>query len=86
MRLLENEAKQLLSEAGLPIPRELVTASPAEAAGFAQSLGGPMVIKAQVRPMTLERRVTAVVVEKRVVPQSDPVGLLWRVRSCALRE
>ena len=48
MRLLEHEAKQLLSEAGLLIPRELLTASPEKAASFAQSLGGPVVVKAQV--------------------------------------
>src|SRR5512143_4132459 len=48
MRLLEHEAKQLLSEAGLAIPREVNTASPEEAANFAQSLGGPVVVKAQV--------------------------------------
>lgn len=48
MRLLEHEAKQLLSEAGIPIPRETVVSSPEEASAFAQSLNAPVVLKAQV--------------------------------------
>ncbi len=48
MRLLEHEAKQLLSEAGLAVPRELVTSEPDAAAEFARALGAPVVVKAQV--------------------------------------
>ena len=48
MRLLEFEAKLLLAEAGIATPPELVTASAAEAAAFARTLGAPVVLKAQV--------------------------------------
>jgi succinyl-CoA synthetase beta subunit len=48
MRLLEFEAKLLLAEAGITTPPELVTASAAEAAAFARTLGAPVVLKAQV--------------------------------------
>ena len=48
MRLLEFEAKLLLAEAGIATPPELVTASAAEAAAYARTLGAPVVLKAQV--------------------------------------
>ena len=48
MRLLEHEAKQLLAEVGIPVPREIVTASPTAAADFARALDAPVVLKAQV--------------------------------------
>ncbi len=48
MRLLEHEAKQLLAEAGIPIPRETVVSVAEEAVTFARSLNAPVVLKAQV--------------------------------------
>jgi len=48
MRVLEFEAKQLLREKGLPIPLGEIAISPLEAARAAQSLGGTVVIKAQL--------------------------------------
>jgi succinyl-CoA synthetase beta subunit/citryl-CoA synthetase large subunit len=48
MRLLEHEAKQLLSEIGIPIPREAVVTTPNEAAAFARALNAPVVVKAQI--------------------------------------
>lgn len=47
MRLYEYQAKQLFSNAGLPIPRGIVATTPAEAALAAQQLG-QCVVKAQV--------------------------------------
>jgi succinyl-CoA synthetase beta subunit/citryl-CoA synthetase large subunit len=48
MRVLEFEAKQLLREQGLPVPNGELAASSQEAARAAQSLGGAVVIKAQL--------------------------------------
>jgi succinyl-CoA synthetase beta subunit len=48
MRVLEFEAKQLLREQGLPISQGELATSPQEAARAAQSLGGSVVIKAQL--------------------------------------
>ncbi|MBI3733329.1 MAG: acetate--CoA ligase family protein [Chloroflexi bacterium] len=48
MRLLEFEAKQLLSDVGIEVPREALVSSPAEAEAYARGLGVPVVVKAQV--------------------------------------
>jgi succinyl-CoA synthetase beta subunit len=48
MRLYEFEGKQLLRENGVPVPRGQVAADPEECAIAAASLGGAVVVKAQL--------------------------------------
>src|SRR5947209_13487148 len=48
MKVHEYQAKQLLAEAGAPVPRGVVVSSPAEAQQAFDQLGGPVVLKAQV--------------------------------------
>lgn len=48
MRLYEFEAKKLFSKAGIPIPQGELVKSPGEAKAFAEKLGKPVVLKAQI--------------------------------------
>lgn len=48
MKLHEFQAKQLLADAGIPIPKGGVAYSADEAAAVATSIGDPVVVKAQV--------------------------------------
>lgn len=48
MKVLEYEAKAILSQTGLPIPGGRVAASADEAESIARELGGPVVLKAQI--------------------------------------
>lgn len=48
MKIHEYQAKELFGAFSIPVPRERVAASPAEAVSFAKELGLPVVIKAQV--------------------------------------
>jgi succinyl-CoA synthetase beta subunit len=48
MKIHEYQAKEIFAAFGIPVPRERVAASPAEAAMLAPELGMPVVIKAQV--------------------------------------
>jgi len=48
MKIHEYQAKELFKAAGIPVPRERVASTAAEAAAAAQELGLPVVIKAQV--------------------------------------
>ena len=48
MKLYEHQARELLREAGIPVPAGDVAHSPQEAARLARELGPPVVIKAQV--------------------------------------
>uniref|UniRef100_A0A7C4GA37 Succinate--CoA ligase [ADP-forming] subunit beta n=1 Tax=candidate division WOR-3 bacterium TaxID=2052148 RepID=A0A7C4GA37_UNCW3 len=48
MKIHEYQAKELFGAFSIPVPRERVAASPAEAVSFARELGLPVVIKAQV--------------------------------------
>jgi succinyl-CoA synthetase beta subunit len=48
MKIHEYQAKELLAAAGAPIPRGIVAGSPAEAVKAFDTLGGPVVLKAQV--------------------------------------
>jgi succinyl-CoA synthetase beta subunit len=48
MKIHEFQAKAILADAGVPIPRGRVAASPAEVRAVAQELGGPVVVKAQI--------------------------------------
>ncbi|MEU9385316.1 ADP-forming succinate--CoA ligase subunit beta [Streptomyces sp. NPDC048279] len=49
MDLYEHQARELFEEHGIVVPRAEVTDSPKEARGIARRLGGPVVVKAQVK-------------------------------------
>ena len=49
MDLFEHEARDLFEKHGVPVPRGRVAADPAEARSAAAALGGPVVVKAQVK-------------------------------------
>ncbi|GHF90238.1 MULTISPECIES: ADP-forming succinate--CoA ligase subunit beta [Amycolatopsis] len=49
MDLFEHEARELFEKHGVPVPRGRVAADPAEARAAAVALGGPVVVKAQVK-------------------------------------
>ncbi|MBM3313016.1 ADP-forming succinate--CoA ligase subunit beta [candidate division WOR-3 bacterium] len=48
MKIHEYQAKEMFAAFGIPVPRERVASTPAEAAALARELGMPVVIKAQV--------------------------------------
>jgi succinyl-CoA synthetase beta subunit len=48
MKIHEYQAKKLLAEFGVPVPRGMVAATPAETRAAAAELGGPVVVKAQI--------------------------------------
>jgi succinyl-CoA synthetase beta subunit len=48
MKIHEYQAKAILAEFGVPVPRGRVATTPAEVAGIARELGGPVVVKAQI--------------------------------------
>lgn len=48
MKIHEYQAKELLAEQGVPVPRGRAASSPEEAAYASRDLGGPVVVKAQV--------------------------------------
>lgn len=48
MKLHEYQAKQILSDFGVPVPQGEVVATPAGARAIAERLGKPVVVKAQV--------------------------------------
>ena len=47
-RLYEHQGKELISKAGIPVPKGGLARSPEEARAIAERLGGPVVLKAQV--------------------------------------
>jgi len=49
MDLFEHEARELFEKHGVPVPRGRVAADPAAARSVAAELGGPVVVKAQVK-------------------------------------
>jgi succinyl-CoA synthetase beta subunit len=48
MKIHEYQAKQIMSEYGVPVPKGRVVSTPAEARQVAQELGAPVVVKAQI--------------------------------------
>ncbi len=48
MKIHEYQAKQILAEYGVPVPKGRPTDSPAEARRIADELGVPVVVKAQM--------------------------------------
>jgi len=48
MKVHEYQAKQIISQYGIPVPRGGVAGTPEEAEAIARDIGGPVVIKAQI--------------------------------------
>ena len=48
MKIHEYQAKAILAEFGVPVPRGRVAVTPPEAAAIARELGGTVVVKAQI--------------------------------------
>src|ERR1051326_3693626 len=48
MKIHEYQAKELLAEAGAPVPRGVVASSPTDAEKAFDQMGGPVVLKAQI--------------------------------------
>ncbi|HEX7548451.1 MAG TPA: ATP-grasp domain-containing protein, partial [Candidatus Methylomirabilis sp.] len=48
MKIHEYQAKVILAEAGVPVPRGRVATTASEARAIAQELGGRVVVKAQI--------------------------------------
>ncbi len=93
MKIHEYQAKKLLSEYGVPVPRGRVASSSEEAGVIAQELGKPVVIKAQVHaggrgkgggiktadaPGEAEVLAAQVLGMTLVTPQTGPEGKLVR--------
>ena len=93
MKVHEYQAKELLAQYGVPLPRGRVAASPAEARRVALDLGGPTVIKAQIHaggrgkgggikiaatPEQAEAAAAQVIGMTLVTPQTGPEGSLVR--------
>ena len=94
----EYQAKGLLAEFGVPVPRGEVAMSPAEARAVAERLGGKVVVKAQIHAGgrgkgggikvvdtvdTAEAAASELLGSTLVTPQTDPAG---RLVSCVLVE
>src|SRR5581483_1851165 len=47
--LFEWQAKELFGKYGVPVTRQVVVSTPAEARAAAEQLGGPVMVKAQVK-------------------------------------
>jgi succinyl-CoA synthetase beta subunit len=89
----EYQAKQLLAEYGVPVPRGEVASTPAEARRIAARLGVPVVVKAQVHaggrgkgggiklaatPEEAERQAASIIGMTLVTPQTGAAGKLVR--------
>ncbi|MDH7501072.1 MAG: acetate--CoA ligase family protein, partial [candidate division NC10 bacterium] len=48
MKVHEYQAKKILSDAGVPVPRGGLAETPEQARRICQELGGPVVVKAQI--------------------------------------
>ena len=90
MKVHEYQAKAILSNYGIPVPRGGLASSPKEALKIAQDLGGPAVIKAQVHaggrgkaggiklvktPQEAEDAAAALLGTRLVTPQTGPQGV-----------
>jgi succinyl-CoA synthetase beta subunit len=89
MKIHEFQAKQLLSEFGIPIPRGRVATTPEEARALAEEIGGKVVIKAQIHaggrgkgggivvvssPAEAEEAARRMIGINLVTPQTGPEG------------
>ncbi len=99
MKVHEYQAKRILAEYGVPVPKGSVAMSPAEARRVAEELAGPVVIKAQVHaggrgkgggialantPQQAEEAASRIIGMRLVTPQTGPEGRL--VRSVLVEE
>ncbi len=90
MKIHEYQAKALLSEFGIPVPKGAVASTPAEAKRIAAELGGKVVIKAQVyaggrgkaggikvadTPEEAERLTRQIIGKRLVTHQTTPEGV-----------
>jgi succinyl-CoA synthetase beta subunit len=93
MKVHEFQAKAVLAEFGVPLPRGRVADTPAEAARLAADIGGPVAIKAQVHaggrgkaggiklattPAEAERAAGEILGMRLVTHQTGPQGVLVR--------
>lgn len=90
MKVHEHQAKSILAEFGVPVPRGQVATAPAEARDIAAKLGGKVVIKAQVHaggrgkaggikvaesPQQAEAAASALLGKRLVTHQTSPQGV-----------
>jgi succinyl-CoA synthetase beta subunit len=93
LKVHEFQAKELLAQYGVPVPRGRVASTPEEARAVAVELGGPSVIKAQIhaggrgkgggiklasKPDEAETAARQVIGMTLVTPQTGPEGRLVR--------
>jgi len=99
MKIHEYQAKQIMAEFGVPVPRGRVARSPQDARQVAEELGGPVVVKAQIHaggrgkgggiklastPQEAEQAARQVIGMTLVTPQTGPEGRL--VKSVLVEE
>ena len=99
MKVHEFQAKQVLTECGVPVPRGRPTDTPGEARRIAEELGGPVVVKAQVHaggrgkgggikladtPQQAEEAAASIIGMTLVTPQTGPAGR--RVKTVLVEE
>jgi succinyl-CoA synthetase beta subunit len=99
VKIHEYQAKQIMAEFGVPVPRGRVARSPEEARQVAEELGGPVVVKAQIHaggrgkgggiklastPQEAERVARQIIGMTLVTPQTGPEGRL--VKSVLVEE
>src|SRR6059036_1310567 len=99
MKIHEHQAKALLREFAVPVPRGDVATTPAEAKAVAARLGGRVVVKAQVHaggrgkaggiqladgPVAAEAAARQILGMRLTTPQTPPEGIL--VRSVLVEE
>jgi succinyl-CoA synthetase beta subunit len=99
MKIHEYQAKQIMAEFGVPVPRGRVARSPEEARQVAEELGGPVVVKAQIHaggrgkgggiklastPQEAEQAARQIIGMTLVTPQTGPEGRL--VKSVLVEE
>ncbi len=90
LKVHEYQAKELLAQYGIPVPRGKVASSPAEARGIAAEIGGKVVIKAQVHaggrgkaggirtvdnPKEAEKAASQLLGTRLVTHQTGPAGV-----------
>jgi succinyl-CoA synthetase beta subunit len=99
VKIHEYQAKQIMAEFGVPVPRGRVARSPQEARQVAEELGGPVVVKAQIHaggrgkgggiklastPQEAEEAARQIIGMTLVTPQTGPEGRL--VKSVLVEE
>jgi succinyl-CoA synthetase beta subunit len=99
MKVHEYQAKQVIAEYGVPVPRGRPTDSPSEARRIAEELGVPVVVKAQVHaggrgkgggikladtPEKAEEAAASIIGMTLVTPQTGPSGR--RVKTALVEE